>query len=496
MLEHYRREFVDFNIASSREYYLFFSGKKPRYGISEIYSRYSDLFTLEAIERLKKQRDEIDEYYETNRTALSRLINFASEHYLELKVKELNEEIANAEADSKIEWGSDKIQYQDLPLILGNEKNQKTRRDLYNRQIRLIDSINYLRIERIEKYQTLSAKLGFDNYLELNKEQKKVDFVALDSQMQQFLANTDKIYRINLEHELSKHLHLPLSEAERYDSFYFVRLHQYNQLFPPKLFLSAYRETMDDLGINVEQQKNIKIDLSRNHRKSARAFCAPIVIPDDIRLVIKPVGGISDYEAFFHEAGHCQHFAFTAQDLRPEFKYSGDYALTETFAFLFNYLVGDQYWLEQMLNRTDLNELYSALMLTKLYSIRRHAGKLHYEIKLFSSKTSDKLADEYEESLSNSTYFHYNKVEYLTDIDGGLYTANYLRAWIFEVLLRNYLMTRYGRKWWKSKRAGNLLKEIWNTGNRYTVEEISSQIGLGPLIVEPLEAEFLMTLKS
>src|SRR5262249_40330363 len=104
MPSNYRSEFVDFNIASTKEYYLYFSGQKRRYEIAEIYSRYSDLFTLDAIEGLKKEFDEWDSYFETARSAIQRLIVFASENYLELKVKELTEEIANIEGQSSVEW--------------------------------------------------------------------------------------------------------------------------------------------------------------------------------------------------------------------------------------------------------------------------------------------------------------------------------------------------------------------------------------------------------
>ena len=44
-----------------------------------------------------------------------------------------------------------------------------------------------------------------------------------------------------------------------------------------------------------------------------RAFCAPIEVPDQVMLVIQPIGGADDWRALFHEAGHTEHFAHTSR---------------------------------------------------------------------------------------------------------------------------------------------------------------------------------------
>lgn len=496
MLEVYLREFVDFNTASTREYYLYFSGQKARYEIARIYDRYSDLFTIDAIQRLKRERDEIDPYFESNRTALDRLVTFASENYLDENVKHLTEEITNAENSASVEWQGKSVPFAQLHGLLANEADAARRRALYGKQLNVIAATNDLRGERVERLHELAVKLGYDNYVKMYESLHKIDYRALDANMQRFLADTDKVYTVNLERAVLRTLHMPLAQAERADTYYFARLTDFDALFPPESLISAYRETMENLGIHVDRQHNIGLDTAARARKSARAFCAPIVIPSEIKLVLKPVGGLQDYEVFFHEAGHAQHFAYTAADLRPEFKYTGDYALTESYAFLFNYLVGEPLWLEQMLNRRDLDELVEAITLAKLYTIRRYAGKLHYELQLHASATPGKSGASYRENLTEATKFQFDDSEYLHDLDDGFYAANYLRAWIFEVMLRDYLKTRYGVKWWRSQRAGNFLKELWHTGNRYTTEELAAQIGLGPLIIEPLEVEFLAGLKT
>ena len=75
------------------------------------------------------------------------------------------------------------------------------------------------------------------------------------------------------------------------------------------------------------------------------------------------------------------------------------------------------------------------------------------------------------------------------------YSASYVRAWAFEVMLREHLKTRFGPQWWTSRRAGDFLKEIWETGDRYTADEMAAQIGIGPISFDLLIEEFNQALK-
>ncbi|MGA1369834.1 MAG: hypothetical protein ACO394_15130, partial [Blastocatellia bacterium] len=62
-----------------------------------------------------------------------------------------------------------------------------------------------------------------------------------------------------------------------------------------------------------------------------------------------------------------------------------------------------------------------------------------------------------------------------------LVPADLLRAAAFEASLRDRLRSAYGFRWWTSRRAGDLLIDLWNTGQRYSIEEMASLIGLGTI---------------
>jgi len=221
----------------------------------------------------------------------------------------------------------------------------------------------------------------------------------------------------------------------------------------------------------------------------------PISIPEDIRLVIRPAGGQSDYQAFLHESGHAQHYGWASPQLPPEFKYTGDYALTESYAFLFNHLISNGDWLAAFLGIKDNAEFVRSVMLARLVTVRRYVAKLMYESRLHLDEDLAVSAELYAELQTSATDFKTEPGEFLFDLDDSFYSASYLRAWAFEVSLREYLKTRFGSRWWASRRAGDFLKEIWETGDRYTADEMAAQIGIGPIRFEPLIDEFNAALK-
>ena len=89
------------------------------------------------------------------------------------------------------------------------------------------------------------------------------------------------------------------------------------------------------------------LDLESRPGKTPRAFCAPVVPPDEVYLVLTPIGGREDYAILFHEGGHAEQFAHMAPELPFEFRCLGDAAATEVFAFLLQHLTDDPAWLAQ-----------------------------------------------------------------------------------------------------------------------------------------------------
>ncbi len=496
MLNEYRREYAEFHAAAMREYYLFLSGQKTSLELAPIYERYSDLFTRDAIAKLNQTLEETPAHFETERMSVRRLLNFSVEQFLENSIKELTEQISEYEAAAKIESSGREMTFQDSAVAIATERDRLARRAIYEKRIAVIESSNDLRAERLTRLHETARALGYGSYRGLYEHLRQLDYDAIAREAEAVLARTEPVYIARLDEALKRDLNVRIEEAERPDAMYFLHLTRYDERFPAARLLQVYADTMAGLGIRAEAQKNILIDDEPRPHKSFRAFCVAVSIPDDIRLVIRPSGGQSDYQSLLHEGGHAQHYGWASESLKPEFKYTGDYALTETYAFLFNHLISDSAWLDAVLGFRENGEFIRSVMLARLVTIRRYVAKLLYECELHTGKNFSESSELYAALQSDATKFKTPPGEFLYDLDDGFYSASYLRAWAFEVMLREYLKTRFGQRWWASRRAGNFLKEIWETGDRYTADEMAAQIGIGPIGFDPLIDEFNEALKG
>jgi hypothetical protein len=494
MLETYRSDFVDFSTSWMREHYLFLSGQKAALEVAPIYDRHSDLFSRDSIDKLKQALAETPEHFDTERVRIRRLLLFATEQFLECSAKELTESISDHEARSTIQISGRVMTLHEASVAISIEPDPQTRRAIHRKRAEAIQGASDLRAERIGRLHAAARTLGYESYTACYEDLRQFNYGALAREAQSLLTLTEDAYISRLDKVLRSTLGVKLEEAERSDAMFFLNLSAYKDRFPAGDLFRVYEETFAGLGFDTAQE-NIFFDSEPRPSKTPRAFCMPISIPDEIRLVIRPVGGQADFQTLLHEAGHAHHYAGTSKSLAPEFKYIGDYALTETYAFLFNHLISNGPWLNKMLGFWDSRDFVRHAMLTRLLNVRRYVAKLTYEHELQSGDDFGQAGARYAELQTAATRFRTEPTEFLSDLDDSFYSANYVRAWQFEVMLRRYLMTRFGSRWWSSRKAGRFLMEIWELGDRYTADQMAAQIGIGPISFEPLVEELRAALQ-
>jgi hypothetical protein len=203
-----------------------------------------------------------------------------------------------------------------------------------------------------------------------------------------------------------------------------------------------------------------------------------VKVPHEIYLVVMPRGGQDDYEAILHEGGHAEHFANTMESLDFEYKFLGDNAVTEGYAFTMEHLMQNPLWVEYFLKMSpqSAQEFTCFSNIVKLWFCRRYAAKLKYELILHDGTSLKGKDMVYKELLQSANLMEYSGSDYLKDIDGAFYCTNYIRAWIFEAQLKDYMHIKFGRDWFKKKKAGNFLKEIWSYGQKYNPVEVLNQL--------------------
>jgi hypothetical protein len=151
----------------------------------------------------------------------------------------------------------------------------------------------------------------------------------------------------------------------------------------------VFAETLAGLGLDLSAQGNVHLDTESRPTKSPRAFCSPVRVPDEVYLVISPVGGHEDFAALFHEGGHTEHYANTEPGLPFEFRHLGDNGVTESFAFLLEGLVADPHWLRARAPEADPEAVASQARAVRLMFLRRYFTKLGYELELHGGGSLD-----------------------------------------------------------------------------------------------------------
>jgi hypothetical protein len=252
-------------------------------------------------------------------------------------------------------------------------------------------------------------------------------------------------------------------------------------------------DTLSKLGFDLENEPNIRLDLDDRPQKSPRACVIPADPPKVVHLITRAQGGLHDYQAFLHEAGHALHYAGCDPSLPYTFRnISRDHALTEIYSYIVEAISRQPEWHARYfdLSAEEAADNAEATVFMEALLFRRYAAKLRFELDFWSRFHDNGGSDEgYAKLLTAATGMAYRREGYLADMDAGFYSADYLRAWIRAAQLRAFLGREVGKEWWASTKTGDRLRELFREGTRPSSEEIAGRIGFEPLDTRPLLAE-------
>ena len=218
--------------------------------------------------------------------------------------------------------------------------------------------------------------------------------------------------------------------------------------------------------------------------------------PRLVHLITRAQGGLHDYQELLHEAGHALHYAGCDPTLPYTFRrLSRDHALTEIYSFLVESVTREAGWHAEhfALDAAEADDRAEGTRFLEVLLFRRYAAKLEYELEVWSDfENAPDYAPVYADRLRAAIRFRYRPDAYLADMDGGFYSADYLRAWIRTAQLRAYLRAEVGGDWWQRRETGELLRDLFREGTAPSSEDVARRIGYDPLDTEPLLDELVV----
>jgi hypothetical protein len=491
-IERLRREGEQFMEELSREYYEAHSGLKASAELQPIYHKHRDILGPDALELTREAFLASAEGSEDRRSSRL-LLDWQVESQSSRQLAPLDEREIAWEGDAVVRLADGRqIPYQRTSIELGNSTDRHERAMIETARATLVEKeLAPMRRERLQRERDITESLGLANgYNPTWELLSGVSLSDLRDECARFLRDTqamwDEVYPAVVKHGLG----MNPREATRADALALFRAREFDQYFPAAEMESSIRRQVRDMGIDPEAAGRVRFDTGEREGKRSRAFCAPVRVPDEVYLVLRPHGGQTDWNTFLHELGHALHFAYMRPDHPMEFRWMGDNSVTEGYAMLFDHLMQDAGWLQRY-TRLDKKTTPSFLRnagFEELHFLRRYSAKLIYETQLYGGEQPfESLPDLYVQLLTDATSFKYSRADAFVDVDARYYAARYLRAWQLQALITETLVERYDADWWRNPRAGPWITQaLFGEAQRELAQEQAQRVAGKPLSFAPL----------
>jgi len=458
-----------------------------------IVARYADLFTRAQLEALRLA--EAEARSEDERERLFRLRKTCQSGIAFAELAPRVDALENAELATRVSFRGEEKPLRAAQAEVAVIPEYDDREELGRLAADASAELNPARLDLLRAWEALEAELsGEPDPVARREEEKGISL----RQLAEVVADAAALARDRYLEMRARWLDRLLgperpSRPSSYHLPYVRRLtplaHVYSKERAPEVCL----DTLRGLGFDLASEPRIRADLEDRPQKTPRACVIPADPPHVVHLITRAMGGLHDYQALLHEAGHALHFAGCDPDLPYAFRaLSRDHALTEIYSYIVQAVAREPGWHARYfdLAQVEAAEHAEAALFLEALLFQRYVAKLQFELDFWSRFPQDGgTPDGYAERLTEAVELVYRADAYLADMDAGFYSADYLRAWIRCAQLRAHLVETVGEDWWRRPQTGELLRALFREGTRPSSEEVAERIGFNPLDVRPLVAE-------
>jgi hypothetical protein len=467
-------------------------GEKETSEQAEIVARYADLFTREQLQALREAEDGAGDTDEHER--LYRLRKTCEGGIVSAELAERSDELENALLAARVTFKGEELPLRTAQAQLAVLPAYADREELGDLQADTSAEFNDNRLDLLRDGEALEADVsGEPDPIVRNEEEKQISLRELERVVADASISISEDYEAMRAFWFDRLLGTDREDVPAsYHLAYVRRLSPLEDTYTRDRAVEVCLDTLSALGLDLADDPNIKLDLEDRPQKAPRACVIASDPPKVVHLITRAMGGLHDYQAFLHEAGHALHYAGCDPALPYTYrKLSRDHALTEIYSYICEAITKEPGWHERYfgLKETEAEENAAATVFLESFLFRRYAAKLGFELDFWGAFPDGASPDEYSERLTAAVGARYRADGYLADMDGGFYSADYLRAWIRCAQLRAYLIAEVGEEWWRSRDTGELLRELFSEGTKPSSEEVAGRLGYDPLDTKPLVEE-------
>jgi hypothetical protein len=467
-------------------------GEKEVSERAAVVARYADLFTRPQLEAL---RDAEGQAEGEERERLYRLRKTCEAGLITAELAEQEDALENAILAARVEFRGEELPLRTAQAMLAVLPEYEDRDALGTRSADRSAGFNDDRLAVLRAGEELEAEItGESDPVARIEDEKGISLRELEATLAQASERAEAAYIVLRDRWFDRLLgenrpQLPSS----YHVAYLRRLSPLEATYTKERAVEVCMDTLERLGFDLEQEPNIRLDLEDRPQKSPRACVIPSDPPSVVHLITRAQGGLHDYQAFLHEAGHALHYAGVDPNLPYTFRnISRDHALTELYSYIVEAISREPAWHARYFGLTEkeARENAEATIFLEALLFRRYVAKLQFERKFWTRFPRDGgTPTGYADRLTTATGLAYREDAYLADMDSGFYSADYLRAWIRAAQLRAFLEREVGESWWERPETGERLRALFREGTRPSSEEVAARLGFQPLDTAPLLAE-------
>jgi hypothetical protein len=461
-------------------------GEKETSEQAAIVARYANLFSREQIEALREEEagssgDERERLYRLRKTCEAGIVS--------AELAEREDALENALLGARVTWQGEELPLRAAQAKLAVLPDYREREELGELQSLRSADFNDDRLELITASEDLEAELsGEPDPVARIEEEKQISLRDLERALAAASKAVDGAWAGMREEWFERLLGPERGDVPTSAHVAWIRrLSPLESTYTKERSVEVCMDTLTRLGFDLENDPNVRLDLEDRPQKSPRACVIASDPPKVVHLITRAQGGLHDYQAFMHEAGHALHYAGVDPELPYTFrKISRDHALTEIYSYILEAITREPGWHDRYFSAP---ENAKAPVFLEALLFRRYTAKLQFELAFWSDFPNGAGGDEYSKRLTDATGIRYRPDAFLSDMDAGFYSADYLRAWIRSAQLRTYLEGEIGEDWWQNPKTGDHLRGLWHEGTKPSSEDIAKRIGFEPFDTGPLVAE-------
>ena len=320
-------------------------GEKETSEQAAIVARYADLFTQEQLDALRAAEAAADD---APREAVARLRLTCQDGIVTRELAEDEDALENALLGARVPWDGDELPLRSAQARLAVEPDYARRSALGEAVLAVSTTFDDERRSLLTARNALEGDVsGIADPVARSEDEKGGVLLRpiLDA------VDTARVESTPAFTPAREHWFDRLLGPERDDvppsahAAWIRRLSPLEATYTKEASVPVCVATLARLGFDLEAEPGIRTDLDDRPQKSPRACVIPSDPPRLVHLITRAQGGLHDYEAFLHEAGHALHYAGCDPTLPLSFRrLSRDHALTEIYSFLLDSISGEAGW--------------------------------------------------------------------------------------------------------------------------------------------------------